>query len=405
MTRITVPGFLFAGVAAGIKKRAGALDVALAVATPPDPRLCAMAGVFTRNRLAAAPVQVSRARLARRGARAVVVNSGNANAATGAAGLRDAEEMTARAAAACGLRPAEVAVASTGVIGMPLPMARVRAGIDRAAAALAPGADGFAGFARAILTTDKGPKVHAAGARVGGTRITVAGCAKGAGMIAPNLATTLAFVFTDAVVDGPWLRRLLVAEADLTFNRISVDGDTSTNDSLFALASGAAKTDALAHDRGPGGQAFVAALHEVLLALATQIVRDGEGATKVVTIHVTGARSARDARAVARRIAGSPLVKTALHGADPNWGRILAAVGNAGVPVDPARLEVDLGRVPVVRGGVGVHAPDTERRSHEVMRRPEYAIRVGLGAGAAEASVTTCDLSPEYVTINADYRS
>jgi glutamate N-acetyltransferase/amino-acid N-acetyltransferase len=264
-------------------------------------------------------------------------------------------------------------------------MAAVRRGIAAAGRALSP--DGWADFTQAILTTDKGPKVHVV--RTGG--VTIAGCAKGAGMIAPNLATTLAFVVTDARVPG--LRRLVRAAAEATFNRVLVDGDTSTNDSLFCLASG----------RTPAPRGFAGALADVFAALALQIVRDGEGATRVVRIEVAGAASPGAAEKVARRIATSPLVKTAIAGADPNWGRIVCAVGNAGVPITPARVAVWLDRVPVVRRGVGV--PGAEARAHAVMSQPTYTIRVDLGSGAGAAHATTCDLTHEYVTINASYRS
>jgi glutamate N-acetyltransferase/amino-acid N-acetyltransferase len=234
--------------------------------------------------------------------------------------------------------------------------------------------------------------------------VTVAGCAKGAGMIAPQMATTLAFVATDAGADRAWLREVLREEADATFNSITVDGDTSTNDSLFLFASGAAGAPVVREDER-GGHKLRAAIHEVLLALATMIVRDGEGATKVVKIVAAGAASEREARAVARQIANSPLVKTAIGGADPNWGRILAAAGNAGVALDPDRLDVDIGDVPVARGGAGVMDSAAEARAHAVMTLPAYEIRVRLHAGRAEAACWTCDLTHEYVTINADYRS
>lgn len=377
-----IAGFRAAGVPAGIKKNKHP-DVALLAADEP----AACAALFTQNRMRAAPVELSVART--RGGRlaAVVVNSGNANACT-PDGARDAEAMGARAAAALGVDERRVAVASTGVIGVPLPMTKVRRGIDAAAGALR--ADGWDDFARAILTTDKGPKTHVA--RAG--KATIYGCAKGAGMIAPNLATTLVFVATDAEVAPPALRRVARAAAETTLNRVLVDGDTSTNDSLFVLASGRARV---------AEKPFAAALEEVLGALAHKLVRDGEGANRVVDIDVTGAASAAAAERVARKIATSPLVKTALAGADPNWGRILMAAGNAGVPLARDRIALWLGPVCVVRRGVGV--PGTDARAHGVLSRSQVTIRLDLGSGSSSARVTTCDLTHEYITINASYRS
>ena len=379
-----VRGFRFAGVAAGIKP-SGKKDVALIAADG----LVAAAGVFTQNRLRASPCDISAARLKKGRARGVVVVSGNANAATGPQGARDTEAMARAAAAAIGAADTEMCVASTGVIGVPLPMPAVLSGIDAAAAALSP--EGFPDFAEAILTTDKGPKVHTATA----DGALVVGCAKGAGMIAPNMATTLAFVVTDALVKPAWLRAVTKLEAEATFNRITVDGDTSTNDALFVMASGAAG--------GCDLRRLHAALHEVLEALALTIVRDGEGASRVVTVWVSGAPSGRAAERAARRIATSPLVKTAIAGADPNWGRILMAVGNAGFPVDAAALAVDFDEVPVVRGGVEV--PGAEPAARAVMGRPAYEMRVSVGGGEGVARVVTCDLNHEYIDINASYRS
>jgi glutamate N-acetyltransferase/amino-acid N-acetyltransferase len=286
---------------------------------------------------------------------------------------------------------------------VPLPVEK----IERAAAALAGAAradeEGFEAFSRAILTTDKGPKTAAAEVTIGRRRARLLGCTKGAGMIAPNMATTLAFVVTDADVEPRLLRAALREVADATFNEVSVDGDTSTNDSLFLFASGRAGNPRI----GAPGRAwdqFRAALHEVLESLALQIVRDGEGATRVVTIAVEGASDVASARRVARRIATSPLVKTALFGADPNWGRILCAVGNAGVELDPERVDIHVGDVPLVRGGVAA-GDGADERAHAVMKQDRYPIRVHLHRGRAAARHVTCDLTHEYVTINADYRT
>ena len=386
-----VRGFRFAGVAAGIKSKGG-LDVGVMATDRP----CPAAALFTQNRVAAAPVELSRAALARsRGmAQAVVVNSGNANALTGAEGAADARRMVEAGANALDVRPDHVLVASTGVIGVPLPMAQVERGIHAAAADLRP--DRFGDFATAILTTDRSVKV--AERDVGGARLV--GCTKGAGMIAPNMATTLTFVATDASGTGTAphaLGRLLARACAHTFNAMTVDGDTSTNDMLLLMASRAGPAIA--------ASALSAALDDLLDDLARQLMRGGEGVHHVVTVEVRGARSARTAHQVAERIARSPLVKTAIAGADPNWGRILAAAGNAGVPIDRSRLELDLDEVAVVRAGVAVGDPDRESRARAVMQRPEYTIALDLGQGPGQARHLACDLSHDYVTINADYRT
>ena len=386
--RMMVKGFRWAGVAAGVKGKGG-LDLGLMVADRP----CPAAAVFTRNRVAAAPVQLSRAALRRSGGlvRACVVNSGNANALTGARGAADARRMGRGAAAALGAAPSEVLVSSTGVIGAPLPIDSIEAGIAKAARRLAP--ERFREFARAILTTDRAAKVAEAGA--GGARLI--GCTKGAGMIAPDMATTLTFVATDARVAPAALDRMLREACAGTFNAIAVDGDTSTNDMILVMASGA----------GPRASAreLGAALTGLLDDLARQLMRGGEGVHHVVAVEVRGAASEAAAHKVARAIAISPLVKTAIAGADPNFGRILAAAGNAGVPLRADRLALDLGDVPVVRGGVVVDAPRREARAAAVMRRPEYAIRLDLGLGRGSARYLACDLSHDYVRINADYRT
>jgi glutamate N-acetyltransferase/amino-acid N-acetyltransferase len=396
MSDVACPGFKFAGIACGIKK-SQAPDLALMVADDEVP----VAAVFTRNRVRAAPVVLSEAHVRAGLARAVIVNSGNANACTGERGRSDAAAMAHYAAKALGCDEKRVLVASTGVIGAPLPIERIVEATPRLCAAAR--GDGLEDFTRAIMTTDRfekralhlfplGPK----------TRARVIGVAKGAGMIAPNLATTLGFVATDAAVTPKFLRAALREEAEATFNRVSVDGDTSTNDSLFLMASGAAKNRPL--DGGDKGQAFRDALRQVLDELARQIVRDGEGATHVCTIEVLGAESAEAADRVARRIAASPLVKTALFGADPNWGRIVCAVGNAGVEFDPAKIDIAVGEAEIVRGGVGL-GEAAEHAAHEVMRRGEYVLRVHLHAGRGEGRHTTCDLTVDYVKLNADYRS
>jgi glutamate N-acetyltransferase/amino-acid N-acetyltransferase len=394
---ITCPGFRFAGIRAGIKNKADALDLGLIV--PDGPAVGA--AIFTSNRVPAAPVEVSKRALERgRGTvRAVVVNSGNANACTGARGMADARAMVAATAAAVGAPRGQVIVSSTGVIGVPLPIDRVTAGIDAASAAL--GRD-FAPFARAILTTDRAPKTAKRTVTLGGERVTLIGCTKGAGMIAPNMATTLTFVCTDAAIPRGVLRRALAGAAAETFNAITVDGDTSTNDMLLVLAGGAAGPRA-ANARDV--VAFRDALTSLCDDLARALMRGGEGVHHVVTIHVTGARSVGAARQVARSIANSPLVKTAIAGGDPNWGRFLSAAGNAGVPLQPNKLALWLGSVKVAAGGMAATGRNLEARAAAAMQRPEYSVRLDLGAGRAEARYRACDLSHEYVTINADYRT
>lgn len=387
-------GFRFGGLAAGIKQ-SGKPDLALLLADEDVPA----AAVFTRNRVKAAPVLLSQRRVRAGRARGVIVNAGNANACTGAAGREAAARMAEIAARAAGVSASRVLVASTGVIGVPLPVEKIEAAADRLVAATQH--DGFEAFSRAILTTDQGPKIARAEVTLGAARARLLACAKGAGMIGPNMATTLGFVVTDANLAPGALREALRGAAARTFNEVSVDGDTSTNDTLFALASGRAGGKVI--DGGARAKAFAAALEDVLMQLALQIVGDGEGATHVVTIEVNGARTDADARAAARRVAASPLVKTALFGADPNWGRVLCAVGNAGIRFDPDRVDLAIGDVTLVRGGVAV--PGADAGAHEVMKRREYPIRVELHAGRGRGRHVTCDLGHQYVTINADYRT
>jgi glutamate N-acetyltransferase / amino-acid N-acetyltransferase len=391
---ITAPrGFRAAAVAAGIKPEG--LDLALLAAD----RTCAAAAVFTTNRATAAPVIVSREHLSGGQARAVVVNAGCANAATGAQGLADAREMAAAAARAIECPPGQVVVASTGVIGVPLPMAAVRAGIAAAAARLS--AEHGAAAARAILTTDTRPKEVVVPFRVEGGEARVGAMAKGAGMIAPNMATMLAFFTTDADVAASQLGRALREAVGESLNRITVDGDTSTNDMAVVLASGAVGP------RIDGGgtcfDAFRAALQQAARGLAEMIVRDGEGATKLAEVRVEGARTAAEADRLARTVAESPLVKTALHGGDPNWGRILAAVGRSGVEVDIDTVDIWLGDVWVAEAG---HARAYEESAaHAALLADPIRIRIRVGAGPASGWMWTCDFSREYVHINAHYRS
>ena len=392
---ITMPlGFRASAVAAGIKP--DRLDLALIAADAP----CAAAGVFTTNRAVAAPVVVSREHVGAGRARAIVVNAGCANAATGESGLRDAREMAARTALGLGCAASEVLVASTGVIGVPLPMDKVRAGIEAACASLSSERGGD--MARAILTTDTRPKEVLVEASVGGRRVRVAGIAKGAGMIAPNMATLLAFFTTDAAIAPAVLRAALVAAVGETLNRITVDGDMSTNDTALILASGASGSPSI---EGPGADhdAFVAALTEASRGLAEMVVRDGEGATRVAQVRVEGAATPRDADVVARTIAESPLVKTALHGGDPNWGRILAAVGRSGIAIGARGVDIHLGDIPVAAGSAALLYD--EEAAHQAMLADPVRIRVVLHEGTATGWMWTCDFSHGYVDINAHYRS
>jgi glutamate N-acetyltransferase/amino-acid N-acetyltransferase len=391
---VTAPGgFRAAAVASGIK--AQGLDLALLAAD----RGCAAAGVFTRNRAQAAPVLVSREHLAGGHARAVVINAGCANAATGTTGLEDARETARLVAEAIECRPMEVVVASTGVIGVALPMAALRAGVPRAAAALA--REGGADAARAIMTTDTRPKEVVVEFSLGGHTARVGGMAKGAGMIAPNMATMLCVLTTDAGVAPPLLASALREAVGESLNRITVDGDTSTNDTAVILASGASAPIA------PGGadhDTFRAALREAARELAGMIVRDGEGASRVAEVRVEGARSSTDADRIARTIAESPLVKTALYGGDPNWGRVLAAAGRAGVPFDVAGLDIWLGDVHVASAGAAL-AYDEARAKAALVDADPIRIRLRLREGSAEGWMWTCDMTHGYIDVNAHYRS
>ncbi|MFO7642122.1 MAG: bifunctional glutamate N-acetyltransferase/amino-acid acetyltransferase ArgJ [Candidatus Competibacteraceae bacterium] len=360
------------------------------------------AAVFTRNAFCAAPVTVARAHLAAARPRYLVINTGNANAGTGRQGLADAEASCQALAALTGRQPDEVLPFSTGVIGEPLPLDRLTAGLPVALADLRP--DGWRDAAHSIMTTDTRPKWSSRPPTLAGKTVTVTGIAKGAGMIRPDMATMLAFIATDAVADEEWLRQILADAVADSFNAITVDGDTSTNDACVLLATGRSgvRVPALGDD---DGERFAAAVREVCMDLAQAIIRDGEGATKFITVRVEGGRDAAECRRVADAIAHSPLVKTAFFASDPNWGRILAAVGRAGLSdFDLERVAIHLDEVCIVRAGG--RAPDyTEIRGQAVMQRPEITVRVELGRGEAAARIWTTDLSYDYVRINAEYRT
>ena len=388
--RVRVRGFRFAGVRCGLKTKGP--DVALIVAD----RAAVAAGVFTRNRAPAAPVQVARRRVAGGRLSAVLVHAGNANACTGAQGLRTVEESTGLAARLLRVDAALVAPCATGRIGVQVDRDKLLAGVRAAAAALAP--DGLPAAAEAITTTDAFPKTAVRRLRLGGKPVTVAALGKGAGMIAPDMATLLVFVVTDARLTAAAARRSLARAVDRTLNAISVDGDMSTNDTTLLLASGEAGNRALgARDLARFEEAVAAVLDEI----GRLIVLDGEGAARLVEIHVRGARSTADALRVARAVGESTLCKTAFHGGDPNWGRFVCAAGTSGVAIDPERIDVTIGGVPVSRRGRPL--PGALARARRRMQRAEFRIDLHLHLGKAEGTIVASDLSPEYVRFNAEY--
>jgi glutamate N-acetyltransferase/amino-acid N-acetyltransferase len=391
---IRVPGFCAAGVHCGVKETG--LDLALIASDAP----ASVAGVFTSSSVVGAPVELCRIRIRNGRARAVVVNSGVANVAMGERGLRDAYEMAECAAKAIGAPPEQVLVASTGVIGERLPMPRIRRGIRMAAAAL--DANGLPIAAEAIRTTDTFAKAAVVTADIDGCPVTVAGIAKGSGMIEPNMATMLAFLMTDAAVAAPYLARVLRDATEAGFNRLSVDGEMSTSDTTLLFANGLATHRELRGPRSPGAAAFAAAVQQVAIALTRDLARDGEGATKLVTVRVEGAANRAEAERAARRIANSVLVKTALFGGDANWGRILQTVGAARVRMKLDRTVVTLAGVTVFRAGASA-GPAARRRATQKLQAAEVEVAIDLGAGRAAAHVWTCDLSYEYVKINAHY--
>ncbi len=387
-------GFRAAGVKAGIKP-SGGLDLALLVADAP----CAAAGTFTTNRVAAAPVQYDRALLPSDAIRGIVINAGNANAATGAQGLRNARHTAALAAVRLDCEADQVLVASTGVIGHQLPMDRVESGLQHAAAALAAAPEGFHDASRAILTTDTHPKLVSYQRTFEDEPITLLGLAKGAAMIGPRMATMLAFLLTDARVEPEDLQTILRGAVEDSFNCISVEGHTSTNDTVLLLAGGGADRPPL---RGEAACAFAGLVREACTELARMIPGDGEGATHRITIDVEGAPDRAQARAIARAVADSPLVKTAIHGADPNWGRIVSAAGYAGVPFDESALSLWLNGVLLYQHGAPVDF-DAAAVSASLRAEREVHIRLVLTGGTAAIRFWTCDLTAEYVHLNADY--
>ena len=394
-----VPGVELGIAEAGIRKRGG-MDVML-MRLAPGTRV---AGVFTQNSFAAAPVQVCREHLRTSGAiRALVVNAGNANCGTGEQGLRAARRSCAAVAQALGIDAAAVLPFSTGVILEHLPVDRIEAALPQALATLT--ADHWGDAARAIMTTDTVPKGASRTVSIGGVPVTVTGIAKGVGMLQPNMATMLAYVATDAPVAASLLGRMVREIANASFNRVTVDGDTSTNDSFVLIATGKAAIPEVASAASPAYAALKAAVTEVAQVLAQAIARDGEGATKFITVSVTGAADESEAVRVAKSIAHSPLVKTAFFASDPNLGRLIMAIGNAGIAdLDTAKVDLWLGDVKVIDRG-GRAASYREEDGARVMKPTEIAIRVELGRGSAATTVWTCDFSYEYVKINAEYRT
>lgn len=392
-------GFRFAATACGLKKT-GALDLALLTSDLP----AAAAAVFTQNLVVAAPVVVSKAHLkASKGRmRAVIVNSGNANCATGAAGYAASTKTVEETARRLRWSPEEIFVCSTGVIGVLLPVEKILRALPGIIRNRRPSARSFAEFSLAICTTDTRPKTAAASFKMAGKRIHLVGCAKGAGMIHPNMATTLAFVATDANVSPSVLQKTLRDVATRTFNSISIDGDTSTNDSLLVLANGAAGAPAI-KSGSSAHRALSKALEEVCRSLALQIVADGEGAQRVIEIEVRHAKSEGAARRIGQTIATSPLVKTAFAGGDPNWGRVFAAAGRAGVKFDPARVDIHMAGIPVLRRGQPL--PFNERAASSRLLEKDVHIIVDLHSGPSAARYWTCDFTAEYVRINASYRT
>ena len=392
-----VPGFKAGAVAAGIRYQ-GRPDLALIVSEVS----ATAAGVFTTNKVQAAPVILSRSHLTANRARAIVVNSGIANACTGEVGLQRAQATAHKVAEAIGCPNHEVLVASTGVIGMDLPYEPVANYLPQLVSAVR--ADGWLEAARAIMTTDTVPKIHMVQGLLQNRPFTVLGIAKGAGMIYPNMATLLAFVATDAAISGEALQALVRAETDRSFNRITVDGDTSTNDTLFVLANGFAGNETIRNMNSSDGERFREALGEVLLNLAKMIVADGEGATKFVKITVKGGSNKAAALLAARTVSNSSLVKTAFFGEDANWGRVLAALGRAGIDFEPQRVDLYFNGVKLVENGLAV-GEEAEAQVTEILKESSFSLTIDLGQGKAEETVYTCDFSLDYVKINANYRS
>jgi len=391
-----VPGFLFSGISAGIKKD-GRRDLGLIYSEIP----AQVAGLFTTNAVKAAPVQLDMKRIRGGLCQAVLVNSGNANACTGMAGLRNAQAVSKGIAKGLRIGESRVLVSSTGVIGAPLPVKKIAEGIPELLQTLSP--DGFLKTVEAIMTTDTFPKVEVATCRIGGKQVKLCGMIKGAGMICPNVATMLSFLMTNASIPSPLLQRMLKKVAEGSYNRITIDGDTSTNDTVLLLANGKADHPSI-HRMDRDGEVFQSMLSEVCQNLTKSLVKDGEGATKFIEIEVRGTRNLDDAKRAAYAVAHSPLVKTAFFGEDANWGRILCALGHSGARINPNQIDVFFDRSPIVRDGMGVGG-QLEERAAQVIKKQSFKVTVDLHQGKHQFSVLTTDLSLDYVKINASYRS
>ena len=389
-----VQGFKAAAVVAGLKK-GDALDIALIVSD----REAAAAGIFTTNKVRAAPVILSERHLENGKARAIIANAGNANACTGEAGLIDARRTAELVGQGLGISPEDVLVASTGVIGQELDMDLIAGAIPGLTKTLALDAVPLA--AQAIMTTDSFPKISSFEGQAGGHTYRITGIAKGAGMIMPNMATMLSFILSDISISSDDLKSALLSSVETTFNRISVDGDTSTNDTVLAMANGLAGNEEL---KGEDYDIFAEGLRNIMWDLARMIVRDGEGATKLVSVEVKNAFSPLDALRAARTVANSSLVKTALYGQDPNWGRVMAALGRAEIEMREDQVDIWIDDVRIVAGGLGRGA-EAEKLAAEIMTRNEFALTIDLQQGEYHERMLTCDLTHEYVTINADYRT
>ena len=388
-------GFTAAGIKAGIKK-SGNEDLAVIYTD----KAAAVAGTFTKNAVAAAPVYVSKDVVKNKTAHAIVANAGCANACTGEQGMKDAKEMAASTAAQLGIKAEEVIVASTGVIGVNLPMDKVNAGIKKAVSELSETGSMNAGSA--IITTDTHSKTREMEFVLGGQTVRMGAIAKGSGMIQPNMATMLCFITTDAAIEQPLLQKALSTVVETSFNMISIDGDMSTNDMAVVLANGAAGNQLIAEEN-EDYTIFCEKLSELCQSLSQEIAADGEGATKFITIQVKSALSFEDAKTVAMSVAKSPLVKTAFFGEDPNWGRVICAIGYAGVEMIPEKTKVAFGGVTVFENGMGVDS--AVEKLHKVMEEHDIVIDIDMGLGEAEATVWSCDLSYEYVKINGEYHT
>jgi glutamate N-acetyltransferase/amino-acid N-acetyltransferase len=394
MSNIMCSGFKVAGIAAGLKKK-GKKDLGLMVSQVP----ATVAGVFTKNQVKAAPVILDRRRIKTGVCQAIIVNSGNANCCTGEQGIRDAETMASSAASELGISEDLVLVASTGVIGEPLPIEKIDAAIPTLVNSLQ--SKEISDLARSIMTTDTVPKMVSAHGVVDGKTFTVTGVAKGAGMIRPDMATMLCFVCTDVKVSSEILKDILVKAVNPSFNRITIDGDTSTNDTVLIMANG---LSGAVIQNPTQKDIFQKILDEIFLDLAKQLVRDGEGVTKLVEIIVRNAGSDSDALKIADTVANSPLVKTAFFAEDANWGRIAGAVGRAGVQIDPDKIDIHFDDVQMVKSGMG-QGKTVEAEATKVFKRPEFTVTIDLNSGRGSGSILTCDFSLDYVRINADYRS